>query len=133
MASSEILELSLTDLSWLIAGRKLSSTEIVAAALTRLERLEAKLNAFITVLGEQARAEATKADEEIARGEYRGALHGVPVTIKDMFATAGARTTGGSKILQDWIPDTDATLVARLRAAGAIIIDRKSTRLNSSH
>ena len=124
MASSEILELSLTDLFWLIAGRKLSSTEIVAAALTRLERLEAKLNAFITVLGEQARAEATKADEEIARGEYRGALHGVPVTIKDMFDTAGVRTTGGSKILQDWIPRTDSALVERLRAAGAVIIGK---------
>ena len=124
MASSEILELSLTDLSWLVAGRKLSSTEIVAAALTQLERLEAKLNAFITVLGEHARAEAKQADDEIARGQYRGPLHGVPVTVKDMFETAGARTTGGSKILQDWIPDTDAALVARLRAAGAIIIGK---------
>ena len=124
MASSEILELSLTDLSWLIAGRKLSSAEVVAAALTQLERLEAKLNAFITVLGEQARAAAKKADEEIARGEYRGALHGVPVTIKDMFDTAGVRTTGGSKILQDWIPPSDSALVERLRAAGAIIIGK---------
>jgi aspartyl-tRNA(Asn)/glutamyl-tRNA(Gln) amidotransferase subunit A len=124
MASSEILELSLTDLSWLLAGRKLSSAEVVAAALAQLERLDGKLNAFITVLGEQARAEAKKADEEIARGEYRGALHGVPVTIKDMFDTAGVRTTGGSKILQDWIPQTDSALVERLRAAGAVIIGK---------
>ena len=124
MASSEILDLSLTDLSWLIAGRKLSSAEVVAAALAQLERLEGKLNAFITVLGEQARADAKKADEEIARGEYRGALHGVPVTIKDMFDTAGVRTTGGSKILQDWIPQTDSALVERLRAAGAVIIGK---------
>jgi aspartyl-tRNA(Asn)/glutamyl-tRNA(Gln) amidotransferase subunit A len=124
MASSEILELSLTDLSWLIAGRKLSSAEVVAAALAQLERLEGKLNAFITVLGEQARADATKADGEIARGQYRGALHGVPVTIKDMFDTAGVRTTGGSKILQDWIPQTDSALVERLRAAGAVIIGK---------
>jgi aspartyl-tRNA(Asn)/glutamyl-tRNA(Gln) amidotransferase subunit A len=124
MAPSEILELSLTDLSWLIAGRKLSSSEAVAAALARLEKLEPKLNAFITVLGEQARAEAKKADEEIARGNYRGALHGVPVTIKDMFETKGVRTTGGSKILQDWIPNTDSALVERLHAAGAIIIGK---------
>jgi len=124
MAASEILELSLTDLSWLIAGRKLSSAEVVAAALAQLERLEGKLNAFITVLGEQARADATKADGEIARGQYRGALHGVPVTIKDMFDTAGVRTTGGSKILQDWIPKTDSALVERLRAAGAVIIGK---------
>ena len=124
MAPSEILELSLNDLSWLIAGRQLSSAEAVTAALTQLERLEGKLNAFITVLGDQARAEAKKADEEIGRGNYRGALHGVPVTIKDMFNTKGVRTTGGSKILQDWIPDTDSTLVERLHAAGAIIIGK---------
>lgn len=124
MASSEILELSLTDLSWLIAGRKLSSSEAVTATLTQLERLEGKLNAFITVLAEQARAEAKKADEQIGRGNYRGALHGVPVTIKDMFDTKGVRTTGGSKILQDWIPNTDSTLVERLHAAGAIIIGK---------
>jgi len=124
MASSEILELSLTDLSWLIAGRKLSSSEAVAAALARLEKLEPKLNAFITVLGEQARAEAKKADEEIGRGNYRGALRGVPVTIKDMFDTKGVRTTGGSKILRDWIPNTDSALVERLHAAGAIIIGK---------
>ncbi|HEX9661493.1 MAG TPA: amidase [Candidatus Binatia bacterium] len=96
----------------------------MSAALTRLERLEDKLNAFITVLREQALAEAIKADEEIARGHYRGALHGVPVTIKDMFETAGVRTTGGSKILADWVPETDADLVKRLRAAGAVIIGK---------
>ena len=124
MVPNEILELSLNDLSWLIAGRQLSSAEAVTAALTQLERLEGKLNAFITVLSEQARAEAKKADEEIGRGNYRGALHGVPVTIKDMFNTKGVRTTGGSKILQDWIPDTDSTLVERLHAAGAIIIGK---------
>ena len=124
MAPSEILELSLNDLSWLIAGRQLSSAEAVTAALTQLERLEGKLNAFITVLGDQARAEAKKADEEIGRGNSRGALHGVPVTIKDMFNTKGVRTTGGSKILQDWIPDTDSTLVERLHAAGAIIVGK---------
>jgi aspartyl-tRNA(Asn)/glutamyl-tRNA(Gln) amidotransferase subunit A len=74
------------------------------------------------VLGEQARAGANKADDEIARGQYRGPLHGVPVTIKDMFETAGTHTTGGSKILKDWIPDSDSALVTRLQQAGAIII-----------
>lgn len=124
MAPADVLELYLTDLSRLIAARELSSSEVVSAALTRLERLEVKLNAFITVLREQALAEAKKADEEIARGNYRGALHGVPVTIKDMFETAGVRTTGGSKILADWVPETDADLVEKLRAAGAVIIGK---------
>jgi len=124
MAPADVLELYLTDLSRLIAARELSSLEVVSAALTRLERLEDKLNAFITVLREQALAEAKIADEEIARGNYRGPLHGVPVTIKDMFETAGVRTTGGSKILADWVPETDADLVEKLRAARAVIIGK---------
>jgi aspartyl-tRNA(Asn)/glutamyl-tRNA(Gln) amidotransferase subunit A len=124
VAPAEICELNLTDLSRLIAAREVSSSEAVSAALTRLEQLEGKLNAFITVLREQALAEAKKADEEIARGNYRGALHGIPVTIKDMFEMAGVLTTGGSKILAEWVPETDSALVERLRAAGAIIIGK---------
>lgn len=124
MAPADILELYLTDLSKLIAARELSSSEAVSAALARLERLEEKLNAFITVLSERALTEAKKADEEIARGHYRGPLHGVPVTIKDMFEMAGVRTTGGSKILADWFPETDSALVEQLRAAGAIILGK---------
>ncbi|HYA28010.1 MAG TPA: amidase, partial [Acidobacteriota bacterium] len=124
MIDADILQLDLTDLSWRIAARQISSSETVRAALTRLEQLENKLNAFITVLRDQATVAAKQADEEIARGKYRGPLHGVPVTIKDMFETAGVRTTGGSKILADWIPNTDADLVEKLRAAGAIIIGK---------
>src|SRR5262245_65991748 len=122
MDPADILELSLSDLSRLIAARELASAETVRAALTRLELLQDKLNAFITVLPEQALAEAKKADEEIARGHHRGPLHGVPVSIKDMFEMAGVLTTGGSKILAEWVPETDSALVERLRAAGAIIV-----------
>src|SRR5258705_12616454 len=121
---ADINEFYLADLSWRIASRELSSSEVVNAALARLERMQAKLNAFITVLAEPAIAEAKRADEEIARGRPRGPLHGVPVTIKDMFETAGVLTTGGSKILADWVPTTDSHLVERLRAAGAIIIGK---------
>jgi aspartyl-tRNA(Asn)/glutamyl-tRNA(Gln) amidotransferase subunit A len=124
MVHPNILELNLTDLSKLIGSRELSSSEAVKAALARLELLEDKLNAFITVLPEQALAEAKKADEEIARGHDRGPLHGVPVTIKDMFEMAGVLTTGGSKILADWVPETNSALVERLRAAGAIIVGK---------
>jgi aspartyl-tRNA(Asn)/glutamyl-tRNA(Gln) amidotransferase subunit A len=124
MAPRDILELNLIDLSRLIAARELSSSETTRAALTRLDQLEDRLNAFITVLREQALAESKKADEEIARGNYRGALHGIPVTIKDMFEMAGVRTTGGSKILAEWVPETDSALVERLRAAGAIILGK---------
>jgi aspartyl-tRNA(Asn)/glutamyl-tRNA(Gln) amidotransferase subunit A len=124
MAAADLCELNLTDLSRLIAARELSSSEVVSATLAHLERLEDKLNAFITVLREPAVAAAKKADEDIARGQYRGPLHGVPVTIKDMFETAGVRTTGGSQILADWIPETDAALVERLNATGAILIGK---------
>ena len=124
MTSGDSCDLNLTELSKLLTARKISSLEIVKAALKRLELFESKLNAFITVLGDQALAEARKADDEIARGLYRGPLHGVPITIKDMFETAGVLTTGGSKILADWIPETDAALVERLRTAGVIISEK---------
>jgi len=124
MTPADICALNLTALSKLIAARELSSSEVVNATLARLERLEDKLNAFITVLREPAHAAAKKADEDIARGQYRGPLHGVPVTIKDMFETAGVRTTGGSKILAEWIPETDAALVEQLNITGAILIGK---------
>ena len=124
MAVADICELNLTELSKLLAARELSSSEAVKATLARLERLDGKLNAFITVAGEQAIAEAKRADDEIAGGRYLGPLHGVPVTIKDLFETAGVRTTAGSKILADWVPGADSAVVQRLRAAGAIIIGK---------
>jgi len=124
MADAEILELSLTDLSWLIAARRVSAVEALQATLARLRVLDDKLNAFITVCAEPALADAKKADQEIAQGAYRGPLHGVPVSIKDMFEMNGVRTTGGSKILQDWVPDRDSTLVEKLRAAGAVIFGK---------
>jgi aspartyl-tRNA(Asn)/glutamyl-tRNA(Gln) amidotransferase subunit A len=124
MPVADICELNLTELSKLLAARELSSSDAVKGTLNRLEHLEGTLNAFITVPDEQAIAEAKKADDEIAHGRYRGPLHGVPVTIKDLFETAGTRTTAGSKILADWVPETDSAIVERLRAAGAIIIGK---------
>lgn len=124
MMGETILDLNLVELAKLIATREISSSEAVGAALQRLDRLEDKLNAFITVPREQALAEAKKADGDIAHKQYLGPLHGVPVALKDMFETAGVRTTAGSKILANWAPETDAALVESLRAAGAIIIGK---------
>jgi aspartyl-tRNA(Asn)/glutamyl-tRNA(Gln) amidotransferase subunit A len=108
----------------LLDARELSSLELVDAALRRLEATEPTLNAFITVLGDAVRTAARQADAEIARGERRGPLHGIPVTIKDMFDTAGVRTTGASKILADWVPEADSALVASLKDAGAILVGK---------
>src|SRR5262245_25396484 len=124
MASADLTEMALAELSARLAAREVSSSDAVNAALARLDRLEGKLNAFVTVLGEQPPTTANQPDDESSYEQIPGPLHGVPVTIKDMFETAGTRTTGGSKILHDWIPETDAALVARLRAAGAIIIGK---------
>jgi aspartyl-tRNA(Asn)/glutamyl-tRNA(Gln) amidotransferase subunit A len=124
MTGSELCELGLGDLARQIESRKVSSTEAVEAALARLDRLNGQLNAFITVAHEQAREAARRADQELVQGRYRGPLHGVPVSVKDLFFTAGLRTTGGSRIVADWVPDEDATLVARLKAAGAVILGK---------
>ena len=124
MGDAELLDLSLTDLSWLIAARKASAVEALQATVTRLKALDDKLNAFITVCAEQALADAKKADQEIAAGNYRGPLHGIPVSIKDMFEMNGVLTTGGSKILQTWVPDRDSMLVEKLRAAGGVIFGK---------
>ena len=85
MADDKILEQNLTDLSWLIAARKVSAVEALEATLARVRTLDDKLNAFITVCAEPALADAKKADQEIASGSYRGPLRGVPLCIKDMF------------------------------------------------
>ena len=110
-------------------GKRLRSGKITSTALTELmlERIEAhndKLNAFITVTAELAREQAQQADEELARGHDRGPLHGIPVAVKDLFATDGIRTTCGSKLFEDWVPDHDATVVMRLREAGAVLLGK---------
>jgi len=122
--SDDLCALSIEQASRLLLSRQVSSSELVEAALTRLEATEPTLNAFITVLRESARSAARQADDALARGERRGPLHGIPVTIKDMFDTAGVRTTGGSKILADWVPDADSALVERLNAAGAVLVGK---------
>ena len=110
-------------------GRKLRAGEVTSRALTELmlARIEAhddKLNAFITVTADLARAQARQADQELGGGYDRGPLHGVPIALKDLFATAGIRTTCGAKLFEDWVPDHDATAVTRLRDAGAVLLGK---------
>ena len=107
-----------------IAARELSPVELTQAQLERIERLNPTLNAYVTVMAGTALAEARAAEAAIGRGEYRGPLHGVPVAVKDLCFTAGVVTAGGTKVLQDHVPDEDGTVVARLRAAGAVLLGK---------
>jgi aspartyl-tRNA(Asn)/glutamyl-tRNA(Gln) amidotransferase subunit A len=117
----DLCYLTLHELAGRIRAKKISSVEATKSVLERIERLNPKLNAYITVMADEALAAARAAEQEIAAGRYRGALHGVPVGVKDLCATEGVRTTAASKILADWVPDQDATVVRKLREAGAVI------------
>jgi aspartyl-tRNA(Asn)/glutamyl-tRNA(Gln) amidotransferase subunit A len=114
--------LTIKHLSKLIASREISCLEVVDATIERIEKLNPKLNAFITVLGESARREAKHADSLIKQGKYLGPLHGIPISLKDLIYIKGVRSTSGSKILADFVPDYDSTIVRKLRKAGAIIV-----------
>jgi amidase len=107
----------------MIRDRTVSAIEVLDAHLAQFQH-NAKLNAICTLDEQRARQRAKQADEALARGENWGVLHGVPITIKDTFETAGLRTTAGYKPLKDYIPQQDATAVARLRGAGAIILGK---------
>jgi aspartyl-tRNA(Asn)/glutamyl-tRNA(Gln) amidotransferase subunit A len=116
--------LSVAEAARLIRERRLSPLELAEACLDRVSALDGQLNAFITVTAEQALAEARQAAEEVARGRWRGPLHGIPVALKDIFDTAGVRTTAGSRILEQRVPASDAWVVARLKAAGAVLLGK---------
>src|SRR5207302_8472197 len=107
-----------------IAARELGSLELLELYLERIDRLNPKVNAVITLDAERARAAARDADEAVVRGELRGPLHGLPVTIKDAIEVEGVRSTGGAVELTDHVPATDAPAVARLQAAGAIVFGK---------
>jgi aspartyl-tRNA(Asn)/glutamyl-tRNA(Gln) amidotransferase subunit A len=121
---TETIQLTLEDAAAAVRDRRVSPEELTEACLTRIEAVEPRLNAFVTVTAELARAQAREATAEIAAGRYRGSLHGIPVAVKDLFATRGTRTTAGSRILADWIPDEDATVVRKLRESGAVLLGK---------
>jgi aspartyl-tRNA(Asn)/glutamyl-tRNA(Gln) amidotransferase subunit A len=123
---AELHDLTLAELSAALKQRSVSSVEATQHALDRISRLDSRegLNAFLSVLVDQAMAEAHAADQRRAAGDARGALDGIPIALKDLFDTAGVRTTGGSRLLADRIPEADATVVGLLRAAGAVILGK---------
>ena len=124
MDSTEIPFLPATELSALIRSGDVSPVEAAEAYLDRIGQIDGKLNSYITVCRDEALAEAQQAEKEIAAGNYRGPMHGLPVAVKDQFYTKGIRTTGGSAILKDLVPNEDATVVANLKAAGSVLLGK---------
>ncbi|WP_435603757.1 amidase [Streptomyces sp. bgisy130] len=124
MTSTEICFLDATDLAARIRTRELSPLEVVQAHLDRIEEINPKLNAVVTVTAEQALDAAKAAEKAVLHDGPLGPLHGVPFTIKDSLDSAGVRTMRGSRLFADHVPDRDATTVARFRAAGAILIGK---------
>lgn len=113
-----------TELSQLYATGAVSPVEIVQETLARIERLDARLNSYLTVTAESALRQARQAETEIRAGRARGPLHGVPYAAKDLLDTRGIRTTVGSKIMADRVPDRDAAIIERLSAAGAVLLGK---------
>ncbi|MEE9146887.1 MAG: amidase [Candidatus Tectomicrobia bacterium] len=126
MTNSPLVTLTISELLPKIKAKEISPVELTEAALAQADRLQPTLNSFITILHEQARRQAKAQEAALMRGEYRGPLHGIPIGIKDNIATAGIRTTVGSKVLADHVPEEDAYVVSRCKAAGAIIIGKEN-------
>ncbi|MQG27853.1 MAG: amidase [SAR202 cluster bacterium] len=124
MDKKELPFLTASQLSNLIETKEVSPVEATEAYLDRIEEVDPKLNSYITITGEQAFESARQAEQEIAAGKHRGPLHGVPMAVKDQFNTAGVLTTGGSSILKDNIPSEDATVIAKLKEAGAVMLGK---------
>ena len=126
MANLDLLKLTIAELAPKIRSGEVSPVELTEAALNRADSLQPTLNSFITILHDQARDQAKEQEAALARGEYRGPLQGIPIGIKDNIATAGIRTTVGSKVLSDNVPDEDAEVVRRCKEAGAIILGKEN-------
>jgi aspartyl-tRNA(Asn)/glutamyl-tRNA(Gln) amidotransferase subunit A len=123
-ASEDLTGLSLTEASSRIRARSVTPTQLTEACLARIDTYNPKLNAFITVLRQQARTQARELDAEQSSGKLRGPLHGIPIALKDNIDTAGIRTTAASALFDDRIPDQDAEVARRLKDAGAILIGK---------
>jgi aspartyl-tRNA(Asn)/glutamyl-tRNA(Gln) amidotransferase subunit A len=122
--AADLIQLSLSDASDLLQQRQVSPVELTNACLARIERLNPRLNAFITVMRDQALADAKVAEADLSKGKQRGRLHGIPVALKDLMDTAGVRTTAGSAVFANRVPTEDAEVVRRLKMAGAVILGK---------
>jgi aspartyl-tRNA(Asn)/glutamyl-tRNA(Gln) amidotransferase subunit A len=121
-----LMQKSIKELASLIRNKEISPVELVEECLQQIKETEPSINAFITVLADKAMEDAVTAEQEIMKGNYKGVLHGIPYSAKDLFTTKGIKTTAGSKILADYVPDYDATAVKRLSEAGAILVGKNN-------
>jgi aspartyl-tRNA(Asn)/glutamyl-tRNA(Gln) amidotransferase subunit A len=124
MRADELTGLTITRAARLLRSRRVSAAELTRATLERIESLDGKLRSFITVTADHAMSRAESADREAAAGRYGGPLHGIPFSLKDNFMTKGIRTTAGSKILGDLVPEADATAARRLDEGGAVLVGK---------
>ena len=124
MSAAELHYKPITEQAAMLRSGELSPVELTQAYLDRIAALNGELGAYITVMGEQALAQAQRAQAEMQAGEDKGALHGIPVAVKDIIYTAGTLTSGGSKVLADFVPTEDSTIIRRLDAAGATLLGK---------
>lgn len=123
-SASKLPLLDLSEASRAVQKKEVSPVELTRACLARIERLNPELNAFITITDAASLEAASKAEAEIARGEWKGPLHGIPLAVKDLIETAGVKTTAASAILKDNVPTADAEVIRRLKSAGAILLGK---------
>jgi amidase len=119
--------LTLSEVARLIEAREISPVELTQMMLDRIDTLDPRLHSYATVMADEALAAAHVAEREIQSGHYRGPLHGVPIAVKDLCYTKGVPTRGGLKVLADFVPEFDATVVSRLNAAGAVLLGKLTT------
>ena len=125
--SNELVFLSAVELAARIRRKDVSAREVMQAHLAHIERVNPRVNAIVTLVGDRAMADAARADEAMAGGKPLGPLHGLPIAHKDLVETAGIRTTRGSPFYRDFVPTTDAPIIERMRAAGAVTLGKTNT------
>ena len=126
-APDDLCYTAATELAAMIRAKRVSAREVTQAHLDRIARVNPAVNAIVTLVADQAMADAAAADEELARGKPRGPLHGLPIAHKDLIATKGIRTTQGSPFFRDFVPDADAPIVTLIRNAGAVTVGKTNT------
>jgi amidase len=124
IAKGELHYATLVDVARMIKSREISPLDLVHSMLSRIEAVDSSLKSYATVTPERALAAAEKVEQEIASGNYRGPMHGIPVAVKDLCYTKGIRTMGGLAVFRDFRPDYDGTAVSRLKSAGAILLGK---------